>query len=85
MGAVHGHATPQPAFALTVERDDGARLWVGKVDGLPGDATAYASTLPALLRQLAGSIHELAEVHGHPEWLDWYGARLPYQMRGDYW
>src|SRR4051812_40695612 len=85
MGVVQGHPPPKPAFSLQVHRDEAARLWVGKVDGLPGDATAYASTLPALLQQLSQSIYDLAETHGHPEWLDWYGNTLPYQMRGDYW
>lgn len=83
MGALHA-TKAEPAFALRVERDEGARLWVGRVDGISG-AVAHASTLPALLHQMAGSIYDLAEQHDRAEWLDWHGTSLPHQMRGDYW
>ncbi len=84
MGALPAKVEAQAAFTLRVERDDGARLWIGRVDGIPGDA-GCASTLPALLHQMAGAVHDLAERHGRPEWLDWYGSALPHHMRGDYW
>lgn len=74
----------EPAFALRVERDEGARLWIGRADGI-ADAVAAASTLPALLHQMAGSIYELAELRDRVDWLDWHGTSLPHQMRGDYW
>ena len=84
MGALPAAVEPQTAFTLRVERDDGARLWIGRGDGISG-AVAHASTLPALLHQMAGSIYDLAEQHDKPEWLDWHGTSLPHQMRGDYW
>lgn len=84
MGALPAAVEPQTAFTLRVERDDGARLWIGRVDGIPGEA-GYASTLSALLQQMAGAVYDLAERHGKPEWLEWHGSSLPHHMRGDYW